>query len=71
MAGLSFVSVNVRGIGSSNRRDLVASVLSRFDVAFVQESYVDCERKASGFEREWGGFGYWSFGGSNCISFVK
>lgn len=61
MAGLSCISLNVRGVGSCNRSKLVASVLSRFDVAFVQESYVNCMGKASAFERKLGGSGYCSF----------
>lgn len=63
MVGLSCISVNVRGVGSTRRCGIVASVLSRFDVVFLQESYVDSVNKGVCFEREWGGKGFWCFGG--------
>lgn len=61
---LKCISINVRGIGSPRKCGIVASALSRWDVLFVQESHVDCMVKAERFQNEWGGFGFWSFGGA-------
>lgn len=60
---LNCISVNVRGIGSSRKCGIVSLALSMWDVLFIQESYVDRVGKAESFQNEWGGIGFWSFGG--------
>jgi len=63
MTCLDIISVNVRGVATPVKRDLVVSVVSRWSVVFVQESYVCNQRKAESFEKAWGAKCYWSFGG--------
>ena len=63
MADLSFVSVNVCGMSSAYRCKLVVRALSKWDVVFVQESYVCNMSKAMHVQRAWPGQCFWSFGG--------
>ena len=62
MSHLDLLSVNVRGMSSAVRRDVIVPVLSKWNVVFVQESFVCNQRKAEKFAKAWGGKCFWSFG---------
>ena len=61
---LRCVSINVRGIVSRFKRELVARELGRlnYDVFFLQETHVSCRQHVEAFEKLWRGRCLWSFG---------
>ena len=46
MACLNLLSCNVRGVSTIAKRDVIGPVLSKWNVVFVQESFVCNQRKA-------------------------
>ena len=61
---LKILSLNVRGLRSSAKRNLVSRELSllNYYVFLLQETHVSCKQYADQFERLWRGKCYWSFG---------
>lgn len=61
---LKILSVNIRGLGSPNKSDLIVSELLRlhYDFFFLQETHVSCKQNADKFARLWPGKCFWSFG---------
>ena len=64
MTGLRIVSLNVRGLGSSEKLNKIVHELSilRCDGFFLQETRVSCRKQADRFEKFWNGRCFWSFG---------
>lgn len=61
---LKCLSINVRGIVSRSKRELISRELERlnYDVFLLQETHVSCKQQAEAFERLWRGNCFWSFG---------
>ena len=60
---LRCVSINVRGIVSRFKRELVAHELGHLNyVFFLQETHVSCRQHVEAFEKLWLGQCLWSFG---------
>lgn len=61
---LKVISLNVRGLGTPTKRNLVACELSllKYDIFLLQETHVSCKKQADLFERLWRGRCFWSFG---------
>ena len=66
---LRCVSINVRGIVSRFKRELVARELGRlnYDVFFLQETHVSCRQHVEAFEKLWRGRCPWSFGTGRSV----
>ena len=58
----NFITLNVRGIVSKTRVDRVGPVLTKADVAFLQETFVSTKEKGENFRDFWHGEVFWSFG---------
>ena len=56
-------TLNVRGLVSPAKRDLVLSELSRSDLdILLQETHVSCKSQADDIAKRWPGDCFWSFG---------
>jgi len=62
MNRLRVLSLNVRGLGSQRKVDLVMPVMRQWNVVFLQETFVNSQRKMERCMRLWGGEGYCGFG---------
>ena len=67
---LKCLSINVRGIVSRFKRELVSRELERlnYDVFLLQETRVSCKQQAEAFERLWRGNCFRSFGTGKSAS---
>ena len=61
---LKCISINVRGLVSPSKRELISCKLSRFDynVFFLQETHGSCKKHVDAFQKLWQGQCLWSFG---------
>lgn len=61
---LKILSLNVRGLGTPAKRNLVSRELSllHYDIFLLQETHIFCKQQAVTFERLWRGSCFWSFG---------
>ena len=61
---LKCISINVRGLVSPSKRELISRELSRLDyhIFFLQETHVSCRKHVDAFEKLWRGQCLWSFG---------
>ena len=61
---LKCLSINVRGLVSPSKRELISRELSRLDchIFFLQETHVSCKKHFDAFEKLWRGQCLWSFG---------
>lgn len=61
---LKILSLNVRGLGTPTKRNLVSCELSllKYDIFFLEETHISCKLQAELFERLWRGSCFWSFG---------
>ena len=61
---LKILSLNVRGLGSPSKVNLLCSELEflAYDVFLLQETHVSCKSQADSIERVWRGQCFWSFG---------
>ena len=59
-----FATLNVRGIVTPAKRDLVLNELSRLDldIILLQETHVSCKSQAGDIAKKWPGDCFWSFG---------
>lgn len=66
MDKLRFCSLNCRGLGDWQKRDLIKQSLkvNQFDVCFLQETHCYSINCAKNFNRQFGGKMFWSFGSS-------
>ena len=61
---LKLLSLNVRGLGSPSKANLLCCELKllNYDIFLLQETHVSCKSQAESVERVWRGKCYWSFG---------
>ena len=61
---LKCISINVRGLVSPSKRELISRELSRLDyhIFFLQETHVSCKKHVGAIEKLWRGQCLWSFG---------
>ena len=66
MANLRFFSLNCRGLGDLQKRDLLKQCLmyNKVNICFLQETYHYSLKCAKIFNRQFGGKLFWSFGTS-------
>lgn len=64
MKSLKLLSLNVRGLGSPKKFELLVRELLflKYDLILLQETHVACKSRAGIFERKWPGKCLWSFG---------
>ena len=61
---LKLVSINVRGLSSSRKTDVILHELERlpYDLFLLQETHVSCKERADLIAKKWCGDCFWSFG---------
>ena len=61
---IKFTSLNVWGLVTLAKRDLVIHKLARsdFDLILLQETHISTKSQADPFSRKWPGSCFWSFG---------
>ncbi len=61
---LRILSINVRGLGSPTKVNLLCQELERlnYDIFLLQETHVSCLKQTEHVERVWRGKCFWSFG---------
>ena len=61
---VKIASLNVRGLVTPAKRDLVIHELARsdFDLIFLQETHISTKSQADAFSRKRSGTCFWSFG---------
>ena len=61
---LKLVTINVRGLSSSKKADVILHELERlpYDLFLLQETHVSCKERADGIAKKWRGNCFWSFG---------
>jgi len=64
MDKLKIISLNVRGLGSSDKSAKIIHELGLLncDIVLLQETHVSCKKQAERFEKLWKGKCFWSFG---------
>ena len=61
---LKLVTINVRGLSSSKKADVILRELERlpYDLFLLQETHVSCKERADWIAKKWRGNCFWSFG---------
>ena len=61
---LKLVTINVRGLSSSKKADVIVHELERlpYDLFLLQETHVSCKERADCIAKKWRGNCFWSFG---------
>ena len=64
-APLRILTINVRGLGTARKRDLLLHELNEnldYDFFLLQEKHISCKTQADLIERSFNGQCFWSFG---------
>lgn len=62
MDRLKVLSLNLRGMSTARRVELVMPLLKQWDVVFLQETYINTQRKMERVMKKWDGEGFGGFG---------